>query len=95
MFLEYLLADETTCSAYSVTQAFFILCLLSEPTEMVLHSYQVLEPWVYLSFQIAKSIFWSVYLACAILVWVKNGAGVTEILRIWKLVQGIVTILTA
>lgn len=48
---------------------FFVVWLFTEPMEMVLMAYRVLEPWAYLLLQVMKTAFWSVYLAFEVRDW--------------------------
>lgn len=42
--------------------AFVIIALIVEPVEMVFQSYLILEPWIYLVFQVYKKIVGTVLL---------------------------------
>lgn len=44
----------------------FPIGMLSEPGEMVLKSYNILEPWLYLTSQVLKSLGATIFLAIAI-----------------------------
>ena len=46
-----------TSSGLTVFMLFFLLALIMSPLEMVLQSYRLLEPWLYLSFQAYKLTF--------------------------------------
>ena len=49
-------------SAYYVFMAIFTIALVLEPVEMVFDSYRLLEPWLYLSFQVYKALFSTLFL---------------------------------
>ena len=51
-----------------------------EPIEMVFQSYKILEPWVYLGFQVYKSFITTLFLALAIAAMVKGDG---DALGIW------------
>ena len=60
---------------------FFVVALGLEPLEMVLHSYRSLEPWLYLSFQVYKTLLSTIYFIYEIYGYTKRGE---EEVGIWK-----------
>lgn len=45
---------------YTVSLSLAFVNFVAEPLEFVLWSYHLLEPWMYLVFQVLKAGFWSV-----------------------------------
>ena len=50
--------------------AFFVIALVLEPLEMVFQSYRLLEPWLYLSFQVYKALLSTTFLIFSIYAYV-------------------------
>ena len=69
--------------------AFICIALILEPLEMVLQSYQYLEPWLYLSFQVYKALLSTGFLIFEVYAYVKRGQYAEGI---WKWVRIILTI---
>jgi len=68
--LAYITMDVAGTFGYTpgVDIFFLVLCLIAlilEPLEMMFQSYRVLEPWLYLSFQIYKILFSGAFLIFA------------------------------
>ena len=66
----------------------FAVALISEPLEMVLMSFRLLEPILYLSFQISKAILSTAYLGVVVNMLVKKeDPAVGDWANIWKIVS--------
>ena len=60
---------------------FFVVALGLEPLEMVLHSYRILELWLYLSFQVYKTLVSTIYFIYEIYGYTKRGE---KEVGVWK-----------
>jgi hypothetical protein len=65
---------------------FFCIGLIMSPLEMVFQSYRLLEPWVYLAFQIYKTLFGLIFTIIEIVAYTRtawgDGLSFTQILMI-------------
>lgn len=68
-------------SGYGLALALAFINFVAEPTEMVLWSYHLLEPWLYLTLQVLKSMLWTALAGAAF--WYL--AQVQDLLKIWAL----------
>ena len=72
---------------------FFCIALILSPLEMVLHSYRLLLPSVYLSFQVYKSLFSTIFFVIVIYEYTTGYGQNVGLVRIFLLIVVVVAVL--